>query len=158
MFLGDDDENELDRDIDDLDEDAEEDVGIDLFAENFERDYATNEDDTYDARDIDDAEYESMDIASRLALDARLNRRDREIARQRNLPAAYLADDDEDGFVDLAKQPRRRRHQYDEDQVDVDMDANIMDEELSLEALQDVKANSLTDWVGLPVVQRSIFW
>jgi DNA replication licensing factor MCM2 len=156
MFLGDDDENELDRDIDDLDEDAEEDVGIDLFAENFERDYAPNEDDTYDARDIDDAEYESMDISSRRALDARLNRRDREIARQRNLPAAYLADDDEDGFVDLAKQPRRRRHQYDEDQADIDMDANIMDEELTLEALQDVKANSLTDWVSLPVVQRTI--
>ena len=155
--MGDDDEdNEIEPDIDDLDEDAEEDAGIDLFADNFDRDYAGGAGDTYGTRGIDDEDYDDMDLASRRALDARLNRRDREIARQRNMPAAYLADDDDDGIVDLARQPRRRRHQYDEDQDDVDMDANIMDEELTLEALQDVKANSLTDWVGLPQVQKTI--
>ncbi|KAF2671180.1 minichromosome maintenance protein 2 [Microthyrium microscopicum] len=152
----DDDENDFDRDIDDLDEDAEEDAGIDLFADNFERDYNDQRSENYEGPDIDDEDYEGLDDASRRQLEARLNRRDRELARQRNLPAAYLADDDEDGFVDLSRQPRRRRHQYDEDQADVDMDANIMDEELSLEALQDVKANSLTDWVSLPAVQKTI--
>jgi DNA replication licensing factor MCM2 len=158
MFgLGEDDEEEdFDRDIDDLDEDAEEDAGIDLFADNFEKDYNARENDTYGGDEIDDEEYEALDDASRRELEARLNRRDRDFAHQRNLPAAYLADDDEDGFVDLSRQPRRRRHQYDEDQADVDMDANIMDEELTLEALQDVKANSLTDWVSLPAVQKTI--
>jgi DNA replication licensing factor MCM2 len=159
MFgLGEDDEDDVgfDRDIDDLDEDAEEEVGIDLFADNFERDYEERTGaDQYDERDIDDANYDGMDLASRRALEARLNRRDRELARQRNLPAAFLADEDEDGLLDLAKQPRRRRHQYDEDQLDMDLD-NIMDEELTLEALQDVKANSLTDWVSQPAVQKTI--
>ena len=157
MFLGDDDENELDRDIDDLDEDAEEDVGIDLFAENFLNETTPRMKTILTMHATSTMlNTKAWTSPSRRALDARLNRRDREIARPRNLPAAYLADDDEDGFVDLAKQPRRRRHQYDEDQVDIDMDANIMDEELTLEALQDVKANSLTDWVSLPVVQRTI--
>jgi DNA replication licensing factor MCM2 len=152
-----DEDNEFDRDIDDLDEDAEEDAGIDLFADNFEHDYEErNGADQYDERDIDDVEYEAMDANDRRRLEARLNRRDRELARQRNLPNAYLADDDEDGLLDLSKQPRRRRHQYDEDQLDMDMDANIMDEELTLEALQDVKANSLTDWVSQPAVQKTI--
>lgn len=161
MFgLGDeDDEEDLDdqiaRDVDDLDEDAEDAAGIDLFADNFERDYERPEDDTYGGRDIDDDEYDDMDIAERRALEARLNRRDRELARQRGLPNAFLADEDEDGQVDLTKQPRRRRHRYDEEQGDIDME-DIMDEELSLEALQDVKAASLTDWVALPAVHRTI--
>jgi len=33
---------------------------------------------------------------------------------------------------------------------------NIMDEELSLEALQDVKAASLSDWIAMPAVHRTI--
>jgi DNA replication licensing factor MCM2 len=156
VFPLDEDENDFERDIDDLDEDAEEDAGIDLFADNFEVDYRGNERiDVYDERDIDDAEYEAMSEQERRALEARLNRRDRELARQRNIPAAFLADEDDDALADLSKQPRRRRHQYDEDQIDIDM-TNIMEEELSLEALQDVKANSLTDWVSQPNVQRTI--
>jgi DNA replication licensing factor MCM2 len=162
MFqLGDDDEDvdideEIARDVDDLDEDAEDAAGIDLFADNFDRDYERPDDDNYGGRDIDDeGEYDDMDIAERRQLEARLNRRDRELARQRRLPNAFLADEDDDGQIDLTKQPRRRRHRYDEEQGDIDMD-DIMDEELSLEALQDVKAASLTDWVALPAVHRTI--
>jgi DNA replication licensing factor MCM2 len=156
VFPLDDEENDFERDIDDLDEDAEEDAGIDLFADNFEVDYQQRGGiDEYDQRDIDDGEYDALSMQDRRTLEARLNRRDRELARQRNIPAAFLADDDDDGLADLSKQPRRRRHQYDEDQIDIDME-NIMDEELTLEALQDVKANSLTDWVSLPPVQRTI--
>src|SRR6266480_4504582 len=162
MFgLGDDDEDididdEIERDVDDLDEDAEDAAGIDLFADNFDRDYGRQDDDNYGGRDIDDeGEYDEMDIAERRQLEARLNRRDRELARQRRLPNAFLADEDDDGQIDLTKQPRRRRHRYDEEQGDIDMD-DIMDEELSLEALQDVKAASLTDWVALPAVHRTI--
>ena len=163
MFgLGDDDEEDVDideeiaRDVDDLDEDAEDAAGIDLFTDTFDRDYERSDNNYYGGRDIDDVgEYDDMDIGERRQLEARLNRRDRELARQRRLPSAFLADEDEDGQVDLTKQPRRRRHRYDEEQGDVDMD-DIMDEELSLEALQDVKAASLTDWVALPAVHRSI--
>ncbi|KAK3363860.1 hypothetical protein B0T25DRAFT_627855 [Lasiosphaeria hispida] len=60
--------------------------------------------------------------------------------------------------IGVDDEPRRRRHHYDEDDPDEDMDADIMDEELSLEALQDVKASSLTDWASQPSVHRTIKW
>ncbi|CRK38077.1 hypothetical protein BN1708_020459, partial [Verticillium longisporum] len=87
-----------------------------------------------------------MDPATRRQLEAQLARRDGEVARRQRIPAAFLPGEDDDGDIDLTAQPRRRRHAYDEDPDDV-MDEDIMDEELSLEALQDVKAASLTDWV-----------
>ena len=164
MPLDDEDDDALDPDrdligdIDDVDEMAEDEDGIDLFADNFERDYRARENDTYAGADIDDeGEYEDLDVATRRQLEARLNKRDRELARRRKMPAAFLQDEDEDAEMDLTRQPRRRRHHYDEDQEDEDMGEDIMDEELSLETLQDVKASSLTDWVALPAVYRSIF-
>ncbi|KAL8928062.1 MAG: hypothetical protein Q9172_001117, partial [Xanthocarpia lactea] len=145
-------------DIDDADEMAEDEAGIDLFADDFERDYRTRENDAYAGADIDDeGDYQELDDATRRQLDARMNKRDRELARRRRMPAAFLQDEDEDGEVDLTRQPRRRRHHYDEDQEDDDMADDIMEEELSLETLQDVKASSLTDWVALPAVYRTIF-
>ncbi|KAL8695408.1 MAG: hypothetical protein Q9224_003406 [Gallowayella concinna] len=145
-------------DIDDADEMAEDEAGIDLFADNFERDYRARENDAYAGADIDDeGDYDELDAGTRRQLEARLNKRDRELARRRRMPAAFLQDEDEDGEVDLTRQPRRRRHHYDEDQEDEDMADDIMEEELSLETLQDVKASSLTDWVALPAVYRTIF-
>jgi len=163
MPTGDDDDDDAldpDRDpigdIDDADEMAEDEDGIDLFADNFERDYRARENDNYAGADIDDeGEYEDLDEATRRQLEARLNKRDREVARMRRMPAAFLQDDDE-GDGDLLRQPIRRRHHYDEDQ-DEDMGEDIMEEELSLETLQDIKAASLTDWVALPQVYRTIF-
>ena len=150
-------DNDLIPDVDDLDEMAEDEDGIDLFADNFERDYRAREDDAYEGRGIDDAgDYEEMNLAERRQLEARLNKRDRELARQRRMPAAFLQDD-EDAEMDLTRQPRRRRHHYDEDQEDDDMGDDIMDEELSLETLQDVKAPSLNDWIVQPAVTRTIF-
>lgn len=137
---------------------AEDEAGIDLFADNFERDYRARENDAYVGPDIDDeGDYDELDAATRRQLEARLNKRDRELARRRRMPAAFLQDEDEDAEVDLTRQPRRRRHHYDEDQEDEDMADDIMEEELSLETLQDVKASSLTDWVALPAVYRTIF-
>lgn len=158
---GDDDDldpdNELTGDIDDIDEMAEDEDGIDLFADNFERDYRSREDDAYGGADIDDeGDYDELDVAARRQLEARLNKRDRELARRRRMPAAFLQDEGEDGELDLTRQPRRRRHHYDEEQEDEDMQDDIMEEELSLETLQDVKASSLTDWVALPAVHRTI--
>lgn len=158
---GDDDDldpdNELIGDIDDIDEMAEDEDGIDLFADNFERDYRSREDDTYGGADIDDeGDYDELDVAARRQLEARLNKRDRELARRRRMPAAFLQDEEEEGELDLTRQPRRRRHHYDEEQEDEEMQDDIMEEELSLETLQDVKASSLTDWVALPAVHRTI--
>ncbi|KAK3905136.1 DNA replication licensing factor mcm2 [Staphylotrichum tortipilum] len=156
---GDDDDDieeevEVQDDIDDLDELAEDDV--DLFREGFERDYRDRADDAYEGIDIDDdGDYDTMNLGDRRTLEAQLNRRDREVARRQRIPAAFLPGDDDDRDVDLTAQPRRRRHRYDEDPDD-DLDADIMDEELSLEALHDVKASSLTDWVAQPAVQRTI--
>ncbi|KAI0842409.1 DNA replication licensing factor mcm2 [Hypoxylon sp. FL0890] len=148
-------EAEIQDDLDDLDEMAEDDV--DLFREGFERDYREKDDnDVYEGIDIDDeGEFDEMNLGDRRRLEAQLNRRDREVARRRQMPPAFLQDEDEDGDVDLTNQPRRRRHHYDEDPDD-EMDQDIMDEELSLEALQDVKASSLTEWVSQPSVQRTI--
>ena len=164
MPLDDEDDEGLDPDrdligdIDDADEMAEDEAGIDLFAEDFERDYRKQENDTYGGADIDDeGEFDDYDQATRRQLEARLDKRDRELARRRRMPAAFLQDEDEDAEMDLTRQPRRRRHHYDEEQEDEDMGEDIMDEELSLETLQDVKASSLTDWVALPAVYRTIF-
>ncbi|KAF1809331.1 DNA replication licensing factor mcm2 [Eremomyces bilateralis CBS 781.70] len=153
-----DDDEDLIGDIDDMDEMAEDEAGIDLFADTFERDYRTRRDDeAYNAKDIDDlGDYGDMDLGARRQLEARLNRRDRELARSRNIPAGFLDHEEGDAIFDPARGPRRRRHRYDEDEDDVDMGEDIMNEELTLEALQDVKAASVTDWVAQPAVHRTI--
>jgi DNA replication licensing factor MCM2 len=149
-------EDDLIHDLEDADEMAEDDAGIDLFGDNFDRDYDRADDGGYRGAMIDDDDdYDQMDPAARRQLEARLNRRDRELANQRRMPAAFLQDDEED-IMDLTRQPRRRRHRYDEDQDDIDMHEDIMNEELSLEALADVKAASLTDWVANPAVHKTI--
>ncbi|KAL2118597.1 hypothetical protein VTJ04DRAFT_8257 [Mycothermus thermophilus] len=146
---------EIQDDIDDLDEMAEDDV--DLFGEGFENDYRERPDDRYEDIDIDDeGEYEALDIGERRRLEAKLNRRDKEVARLQRIPAAFLPGDDDAASVDLTAQPRRMRHRFYNEDPDADMDADIMDEELSLEALHDVKASSLTEWVAQPAVQRTI--
>ncbi|KAL9610629.1 MAG: hypothetical protein Q9167_004671 [Letrouitia subvulpina] len=144
-------------DIDDADEMAEDEDGIDLFADNFERDYRVRENDAYVGADIDDeGDYDELDPAARRQLEARLNKRDRELARRRRMPAAFLDEEDE-AELDLTRQPRRRRRNYDEEREDEEMADDIMEEELSLETLQDVKASSLTEWVSQPSVYRTIF-
>lgn len=151
-------DDDLIGDIDDADEMAEDEDGIDLFADNFEKDERDRGDQTgYRGRMVDDeGEYEELDAATRRQLEARLDRRDRELARRRRMPAAFMPDEEDDLGIDLTKQPRRRRHHYDEDQDDMDLDENIMEEELSLETLQDIKASNITEWVTLPSVMRTI--
>lgn len=146
-------EVEIQDDIDDIDEMADDDV--DLFREGFEADYRWREVDEYENPGIDDdGDFDDIDLAARRKLEAQLNRRDREVARRQRIPAAFLPGDDDDGDIDLNAQPRRRRHHYDED-TDA-MHTDVMDEELSLEALGDVKAANLTEWVSQPPVQRTV--
>ena len=151
-----DDEEQLIPDaLEDLDEAAEDAEGINLFGENFERDYERGEADDYEDAGLDDeGEYDELDLATRRNLERRLNARDREARRQ--MPAAFLPEDEDDDIASLTMQPRRRRRRYDEDQDDMDLDDDILNEELSLEALQDIKAASLTDWVAQPAVHRTI--
>src|SRR5438045_5278023 len=104
-------DGELIPDIDDADEMAEDEDGIDLFADNFERDYKRRGNDKYETVGIDDeGDYDELDLSTRRQLEARLNRRDRELARQRRMPAAFLQDEDDAEMEDLTRQPRRRRH------------------------------------------------
>lgn len=147
------DQPEIQDDIEDLDEMADDDV--DLFREGFENDYQARQDDQYEGLDLDDEEYAAMDAGDRRRLEAQLNRRDREVARRQRIPAAFLPGDEEDGDIDLTAQPRRRRHAYDEDPEDA-MDQDIMEEELPLDSLGDVKAANITEWVNTPAVQRTI--
>ncbi|RMZ92351.1 hypothetical protein DV736_g443, partial [Chaetothyriales sp. CBS 134916] len=154
-----DEEDDIIDDIDAIDEAAEEEEGVDLFGDNFFRDERERQDqETYQGRMIDDeGEYDDIDAGERRQLEARMNRRDQELARRRRMPAAFMADEDEDDVgVDLTRQPRRRRHAYDEDPDDMDMDDNIMEEELTLDSLNDIKAASITEWVTLPAVVRTI--
>ncbi|KAJ5572463.1 hypothetical protein VI817_007253 [Penicillium citrinum] len=148
---------ELIPDIDDVDELAEDEDGIDLFGDNFERDYRDGEEENYvnEGYIDDEGDHTELDAAARRQLDARLNKRDQELARRRRMPAAFLQDDD-DLDMDLSRQPRRRRHHYDEEREDIDMADEGM-EELSLEELADVKAANITDWVTQPHVLRSIY-
>jgi len=142
---------EIQDDIDDIDEMAEDEV--DLFRDGFEQDYREKSDDAYEGIDIDDeGDYEAMNPAQRRLVDSRLNRRDREVRRRGN---TYHLPGEDDGDFDLTTQPIRKRHNYDEDR-DEDVDADIMDAELSMEALHDMKASSLTEWVSQPAVQRTI--
>ncbi|KAL1954122.1 hypothetical protein VTO42DRAFT_1746 [Malbranchea cinnamomea] len=143
------------QDIDDIDEMAEDEDGIDLFADTFERDYRDRGPDNYEAAGIDDeGEHEELDIGTRRRLEAQLNKRDRELARRRTLPAAFLQDDDLDGTVDLT-QLRRTRHVYDEERSEMDLDE--MEDELTLEDMADIKAENVTEWVATPAVRRSIY-
>ncbi|KAJ5797500.1 DNA replication licensing factor mcm2 [Penicillium pulvis] len=149
----DDEEAEMIPDIDDMDELAEDEEGIDLFGDDFQRDYEGGPDEYVNEAYIDDdGEHRELTAAERRQLDSRLDQRD--MARRR-MPAAFLQDDD-DQELDLARQPRRRRHHYDEDHEDIDMGEDGM-QELTLEELADVKAANITDWVTQPQVLRSIY-
>lgn len=146
-------EDDRELDLDDLDERIEdEEDGVDLM-DNFERDYAARpEEDHYDLGDnIDDDVVDTNDIADYNEVNRRLDKRD-EYLRQNQ---AYLGDEDEDRG-DLTMR-RRRRNIYDEDQdMGDDGDIDPLNEELTLESLADVKAQSLNEWVTQPNVSRTI--
>ncbi|KAF3907570.1 hypothetical protein AA313_de0203397 [Arthrobotrys entomopaga] len=140
------------QDIEDLEDMVEDEDGIDLMA-NAEDDYGSDPvKDIYETEGIDDAEYEGIDLGERRILDDHMSRRDREV-RARGMPRAFLNDDDEE--VDLLGQPRRQRHRY-TNYDEVPNDEDSWEQELSLEALADVKNASLPEWIALPAVQRSI--
>ncbi len=148
------------EDIDDLDERADE---IDLFDDNLERDYvARAEADKYASSDIDDNQYADMDIATRRRIDRALDVRDRLVQQSRARGNEFMDDEDEDGEEQeldqygLPVQKRRARNQYDEDFDMSDTEIDPLAEEITLDALADIKAPSIQEWILEPAVSRSI--
>ena len=164
----DDEEDEIRNDVLDLNP-SEEEEGEDLM-DNFERDYREKaNEDHYDLGDgnIDDEEYEAMDAATRRRIDEQLNKRDQLISAtsNRSRGQAFLQDDDDDMDQELdqyglpiQRRRRRRRNEFDDDADDMmdDVEIDPFNEELSLEALTDVKAPTITEWILQPAVSRSI--
>ncbi|AQZ13633.1 MCM2 (YBL023C) [Zygosaccharomyces parabailii] len=157
---GEDNEIEDDPDLDELEEQMNE---VDLMADDMYGDYeADPTNDRYDDANVDDSQQKELSLAERRRIDAQLNQRDRLLKN-----AAYM-DDDEDidpaaGQLDdmgLPIQRRRRRRQYDDVDIDDDllddMEIDPLTEELTLESLSNVKANSYAEWITQPNVSRTI--
>ena len=129
--------------------------GEDLFAEGMERDYRRNAIlDEYDPTAVDDeGDYGTMDPAARRAAEARMRQRDRQEARLAGrLPAAFVDDGDED-MEELGARTRRRRRIPDA-ALDPFQRARMLEEEEAREfpadALADIKASSLVEWLSMP--------
>ena len=98
--------------IDDLPDDDENDSGEDLFGSDLvERDYRENDRlDRYDDRDLDDENaFSDLDGDTRALVEAKLRRRDREVARREGrLPAAFLDEDEDDMPMPMRMRKLRR--------------------------------------------------
>lgn len=125
-------DNELDEEVAGEVQDASEGEGEDLFDENaMLDDYVANDRlDTYDAADLDEGEYDTMDADARARAEKKMQRRDRrergeraepgEVRRRNRAPAFLQSESDaSDGDEALLARPRRRR-MYDEMQDDND--------------------------------------
>lgn len=143
-------------DLEDLEERMNE---VDLFGDDMMNDYRGNtEKDQYDADDIDDQDQDELSIGEARRVNELLNERDRRLLGNR----AFLDDEDDDEVVErdqygLPVQRRRRRTQYDEDDVMADFeDIDPLNEELNLESLADIKAATVAEWIIQPSVARTI--
>ncbi|CAI4054811.1 hypothetical protein N7582_000173 [Saccharomyces uvarum] len=157
------DDNEVD-DVPDIDEVEEQMNEVDLMGDDMYGDYATDRNrDTYDPNQVDDRQQQELSLSERRRIDAQLNERDRLL---RNV--AYMDDEDEEqegaaqlDEMGLPVQRRRRRRQYEDlensdDDLLSDMDIDPLREELTLESLSNVKANSYSEWITQPNVSRTI--
>lgn len=152
------------NDIDDLDEQADD---VDLFDEkNMQNDYvAIASQDKYASSDIDDADVRDMDLSERRRVDRVLDARDRLVQQSRARGQAFLEDEDDQGDQELDQYGlpiQRRRNRYDDfglsDNEDQDRDEEMdpLNEEMSLDALADIKAPSIQEWIQEVAVLRSI--
>lgn len=157
----DDDEINDQPDIEELEEQMNE---VDLMGDDMYADYGDDPNrDRYEMEDVDDREQQELSLNERRRIDAQLNERDRLL---RN--TAYMDDDEGDDAgtaqldeMGLPIQRRRRRRQYEDmansdDDLLSDMDIDPLTEELTLESLSNVKANSYSEWITQPNVSRTI--
>lgn len=131
-------------------------------------DYVENERlDRYDTMDLnDDEDFETMDAMTRAAAERKMDRRDKRAGRgdfeggakgkRRSRAPAFLQSDSEesDNEMNLLER-RRRRNVYDEPQNAGGLDDDG-DDELPLEQLSDIKANSIKEWIETEAVRRTI--
>lgn len=123
----------------DMDADMEEEDGEELFGENMENDYRPMPHlDRYDERILDEDEYDSMSVGDRLAAEAELRQRDRElgILRRDDRELFYDKDDDED--------PRNKRRRAEKAAAGEQEDEEMIE---SIENLEDTKGYSIKEWV-----------
>ena len=106
--------------------------------------------DQYEYADIDDAEFGRMDATTRQLAEMRMARRDRAegVGRLSRRAPEFLQSDDESDNGTLRR--RRRRH-YDEVPDD-----DAAPDDLPLEQLSDIKADSIAAWVATENVRRTI--
>ena len=106
--------------------------------------------DQYEYADIDDAEFGRMDATTRQLAEMRRARRDRAegVGRLSRRAPEFLQSDDESDNGTLRR--RRRRH-YDEVPDD-----DAAPDDLPLEQLSDIKADSIAAWVATENVRRTI--
>ncbi|CAO1621694.1 unnamed protein product [Jaminaea pallidilutea] len=139
-------------------DDEEDEEGEDLFGDDMNNDYVHNPAlDNYDrALGIDDeGDNTEMDANARRLAELKMARRDR--AEGKGLygsraPAFLQSDDDMSSDDDGATRRRRRRH-YDDQAADEDDEGA---DELPLEQLGDVKAESIAAWVATESVRRTV--
>lgn len=99
---------------------------------------------------MDDADFEHMDATTRQLAEMRMARRDRAEGRgrmSRHAPQFLQSDEESDDGV---FRHRRRRH-YDEVPDD-----DAMPDDLPLEQLSDIKADSIASWIATENVRRTI--
>ncbi|ENN76347.1 DNA replication licensing factor Mcm2 [Dendroctonus ponderosae] len=123
----------------DIGDAMEEEEGEELFGDNMENDYrAMPHLDQYDQRNLDNEDYDAMTIEDRLAAEAELRQRDRElgILRRDDRELFYDREDDED--------PRNKRRRA-EKAATGEMDDQDMIE--SIENLEDTKGYTIKEWV-----------
>jgi len=123
--------------------------------------------DTYGDADIDDEEYEDLTVEQRRAAEVEMTRRDRGTLRRGGRTTTrrrldFIESDEEEaedgtmgGIIPPGVKIRARRV-YDE-RRNID-DAEGMDEadELPVEELSDIKANSLSEWIATPRVRKAL--
>ncbi|KAL1488417.1 hypothetical protein ABEB36_014890 [Hypothenemus hampei] len=120
----------------DLEDEGE---GEELFGDNMENDYrAMPHLDRYDERLLDEDDYDPMSVEDRLAAEAELRQRDRDmgILRRDDRELFYDREDDED--------PRHKRRRAEKAAL-----GDIDDQEMieSIENLEDTKGYTIKDWV-----------
>ncbi|KAJ3175281.1 MCM DNA helicase complex subunit [Geranomyces variabilis] len=138
--------------LDMIDDDEEEADGEDLFGDNVDNDYRDNiRLDRYEVEaDIDEEEFNALDMETRQLVEAKLRRRDREQARRDGtLPAAFMDEDDDDQEGPMPIR-RRRRQNVDAD-LQLDMDGDV---EVPVD-IADVRG-PLNEWVTLEGPRQTI--
>ncbi|KAF7268896.1 DNA replication licensing factor Mcm2 [Rhynchophorus ferrugineus] len=123
----------------DMDLNAEEEDGEELFGDNMENDYRPMPHlDHYDERILDDEEYDNISISGRLAAEQELRARDRDmgILRRDDRELFYDREDDED--------PKLKRRMAEKAAIGEQEDQEMIE---SIENLEDTKGYSVKDWV-----------